>query len=82
MGQRLPKRIISRRAVGTCDLSCDLSTGFGLRARRFVSAPVLRPSLSPVTDRAIRSALNGVGVRHQSTSGRVLAVRQDHSALF
>ena len=82
MGQRLSNRIISRRAIGAADLSCDLSTGSGRRSGRFVSAPAPLPSLPPA-DRAIDTAPGGdARVRHQSTFVRVLPVRQVPGTLF
>ena len=86
MGQGLPKRIISRRAIGTGDPSCDLSTGSGRRIGRFVSAPVPLPSLSQVlsnsTGRALSSAFGGDVRSHQLTFVRVPPVRQARGILF
>jgi len=85
MGQGLPKRIISRRAIGTGDLSCDLSTGSGRRIGRFVSAPVPHPFLfratSKSTGHAISSAFGGDVRTHQSTFVRLLPVRQARGTL-
>ena len=50
MGQALSKRIISRRAGGTLEGSCDLSTGV---ARRLGLPPVPLSSQSWATDRVI-----------------------------
>ena len=82
MGQGLPKRIISRRAIGTGDLSCDLSTGSGRHIGRFVSAPVPLPSLTRATIRAISSAFGGDVRSHQSTFVRMPPARQARGILF
>jgi len=86
MGQGLPHRIISRRAIGTADLSCNLSTGAGRRFGRFVSAPVPHSSFSPThhrsTGRVTGSASCGVArASHQSTLVRVPPDRQVPGAL-
>jgi len=85
MGQGLPKRIISRRAIGTGELSCDLSTGSGRRIGRFVSAPFPLSSLSQAlfnsTGRAISSASGGDVRTHQSTFVRMPPVRQARGIL-
>lgn len=86
MGQGLPKRIISRRAKGTGDLSCDLSSGSGRRIGRFVSAPVPLQSRSRTlfnsTGRAIGSASGGDARSHHSTFVRMHPVRQAGGILF
>jgi len=83
MGQGLPERVISRRAVGTAEHSCDLSTGSGRRFGRFVSAPVPLPSLSPAIGRVIGAASCGdARVSHQSTFVRVPLDRKVLGALF
>jgi len=82
MGQGLPQRIISRRAIGTGDLSCDLSTGSGRRIGRFVSAPFPLPSLSRAEVRAISSAFGGDVRSHQSTFVRVPPVLRARGILF
>jgi len=82
MGQGLPKRIISHRAIGTGDLSCDLSTGSGRRIGRFVSAPFPLPFLSPAKVRAISSAFGGDVRSPQSTFVRMPPVRQARGILF
>ena len=77
MGQGLPERIVSRRAIGTSDRSCDLSTGSGRRFGRFVSAPAPLASLSLATDRVIGAALSGdARVSHQPTFVRAPLDRQ------
>jgi hypothetical protein len=83
MGQRLPKRIILRRAHGTADLSCDLSTGSGHHAGRFVSAPVPLPSLSLAIGRVIGSVSDGdTRLCHQSTLSRMPSAGQARGILF
>ena len=87
MGQGLPERVISRRAIGTAEPSCDLSTGSGLCFGRFVSAPVPLQSLSQAhhssTGRVTGFASGGrERVSHQPTFVRVPPVRQVLGTLF
>jgi len=65
----LSDRIISRCALGSADPSCDLSTGSGVRAGRFVYVPVSLPSLS-------------LAAGHHSTSVRMPLTLRGQSVLF
>lgn len=87
MGQGLSDRIISRRAKGAAEASCDLNTRSGRYAGRFVSAPVPLQSLSQAhhssTGRVTGFASGGrERVSHQPTFVRVPPVRQVLGTLF
>ena len=81
MGQRLSNRIISRRAIGTTGWSCDLSTGSGSRAVRFVSAPTYFVSVT--TERATDTVFGGdQHLSYPSTFVSMPSVLADHGILY